>query len=383
MSAEKFNIFQGALNRVLSPEGMANVVLPLAGMIETIATKGQSPGTVATAQRQLVLDDVKRQKEQDALEWERKQKEQIYADQTAANKLSREASQADLDEKKLKQQRQADFFTTMKGIMEAPDAVKPTEASPDFVGPRQPVPGGLTKEERASKGEEAWKQYDPETYYKNKLEIDNYLAKNKIAMDNFYGKRDYIIDNPLPFTINPVQQAQIDKMNAEAAAKLEERNKQLQAAETKKAELYTLIEKIKNHPALPTSVGGFSYSPFLKTRGTQQYDFVQLFQQLKAWTTSENLNLLKGNTSDKDIEFIKQASSALDLGLSQPAMLDELNRIQQKVSPMQFAPPGASNQPPAPQPTPGITRISSDAEYDALPSGTPFIDPTGQPRRKP
>ena len=67
-------------------------------------------------------------------------------------------------------------------------------------------------------------------------------------------------------------------------------------------------------------------------------DFEAQFRNLQALLTIDSLSLLKGPMSDKDIQFLKESSSALNLGMSQDGFKRELQKIKDKLQ-------GAINNP--------------------------------------
>jgi hypothetical protein len=122
------NGFRSALGRLLTPEGFANTVLPIAGIIESIVSKGASPGTVATKQRQTILDDLQRQQAHEQAEWERRQKQQENKDIALGRRLRRENIQLDIDEKKRKRDKEKNYKQSTPGMFE-PD-IRPSMVNP-------------------------------------------------------------------------------------------------------------------------------------------------------------------------------------------------------------------------------------------------------------
>jgi hypothetical protein len=59
--------FGAVIKSLTSPEGMNSVVLPLAAIFETVATKGQSPGKVAAQQQEILQRGMKSSMERDQL----------------------------------------------------------------------------------------------------------------------------------------------------------------------------------------------------------------------------------------------------------------------------------------------------------------------------
>lgn len=94
-----------------------------------------------------------------------------------------------------------------------------------------------------------------------------------------------------------------------------------------KLEIKKQLEKVINHPA---KYSGISPGQALSFLPTESRDFKKQFDKLKSMMTLENLDYLKGSMSDRDVEFIKSASSALDLGASPEALDRELNSLYSK-----------------------------------------------------
>jgi hypothetical protein len=105
-----------------------------------------------------------------------------------------------------------------------------------------------------------------------------------------------------------------------------------------------------------------------------------------------NLDKLKGPTSDRDIAFLKNLGANLDRWQKTGKVLDELQKVEaatqrlSEVARLKYGVPGEQASPagagPAPADT-GPARVASDADYNALPSGTVFVGPDGKTRRKP
>ncbi len=101
----------------------------------------------------------------------------------------------------------------------------------------------------------------------------------------------------------------------------------------KTIEIVNLIKELKEDPYLTNAVGPISSKlPTLKG-GTA--DFQAKFNNLIAKIAIDNLNLLKGPMSDKDIQFIKEQASALNLGMSEAGFKKELEKLETKFSEVQ------------------------------------------------
>lgn len=116
-------------------------------------------------------------------------------------------------------------------------------------------------------------------------------------------------------------------------------------------------KKLKTSPGLSSLTGsrlgnraygfGMTEDPI---PGTKAANAKALFDTLKSVMTLENLGMLKGAMSDKDLMFLKSAGSSLETSMDDPSFLGELDNIIQKVeghmsgTPMQ---PSSSHAPTA------------------------------------
>lgn len=130
-----------------------------------------------------------------------------------------------------------------------------------------------------------------------------------------------------------IKSAQLNKLNKEIAqigASSSGGKVTLPNGQTVDADAYnkaqTLIEqvgKVKTHPGRTT---GFLYN--LRTfDGTKSKDFQQELQKLQNMLTIENLDLMSGVLTDKDIEILKGAATSLDQGMSGEGFDSELDNI--------------------------------------------------------
>ena len=96
--------------------------------------------------------------------------------------------------------------------------------------------------------------------------------------------------------------------------------------------LMNAITQIENlgDGVLGNAVGPIS-SKIMTLRGSTS-DFESYFNNLKSLLTLDNLGLMKGVLSDKDIEILKNAGTALNLGMSEKTFKQELQKIKEKVS---------------------------------------------------
>lgn len=115
-------------------------------------------------------------------------------------------------------------------------------------------------------------------------------------------------------SLTKIQQAELDRLwltQSQVTAFMDkpfyERATETQKTEAKK--LADEAELLLNHPGLEAATGKSSI--FNSIPGTSGYDFVTQLDSFIAKLALPNLPLLKWPMSDKDIEFIKQASSSL------------------------------------------------------------------------
>jgi hypothetical protein len=101
-------------------------------------------------------------------------------------------------------------------------------------------------------------------------------------------------------------------------------------------------ESLTGNRVLNPSYGlGFTNEP---VAGTDAANAQALFDSLKSVMTLENLGLLKGALSDKDIAFLKSAGSALNTSMPDPDFLRELESIIAKAQSAGAAVPEGANQ---------------------------------------
>lgn len=376
--------FKSALSRLMTPEGMANVVMPVAGIIESIATKGQSPGLGAQAMRTNVLADITRQQEQEQAEWEREQKAQIYKDQTEANRLAREKSQMDIETAKQEQLREAGLSKVL-GLI-------------DVYG-RNPM---ATPEEKESYREkmlskaftQAYPQAAAEAAFKQKATMGTYeIDPDKIEGNTEAEKLAYVnrlrAANPdmkiivkKPFTMTPTNQLAAQKTQLEIDL-LKQKEQEAALAATQKAQkpidtatdILAKVERLKTHPGLKGAVGikgasgAFGLLPD-PIPGTPEADFVAEFEGLSSLLTLGNIEKMRGmgQMSDKEGAMLKAAATSLRTSMSEKSFLSELSRIESGANrAIQYGgapttkktPPSAQVTPKAAQSWPGAPAIGT------------------------
>lgn len=148
-------------------------------------------------------------------------------------------------------------------------------------------------------------------------------------------------------------------------AKQAESNQQKEKAEGVKNDVVRIATELRNHPGLERSVGTIQGSGLGQalTINEDSQDFINKFDQLKALLTSSNLDLMSGVLSETDIKILSDiAGGGLKLRGSEDAFRRELEKL------------GGVTEGPA--------EITTQADYDALPSGAVFIE-DGVQYRKP
>lgn len=111
----------------------------------------------------------------------------------------------------------------------------------------------------------------------------------------------------------------------------EEATQEVEAQAQQTSDILSLIENLRsNQDVLANAVGPVSSR--LPTLRGDTADFETRFNNLVALLTVDNLALLKGPMSDKDIEFIKQASSGLSTSMSEKGFNERLLEIYSRIA---------------------------------------------------
>ena len=124
----------------------------------------------------------------------------------------------------------------------------------------------------------------------------------------------------------------------EDAQKLLEAQNVSASAEAKKLEALTLAQELRRSDAIGKgSAVGASFAklvPFGQTLGLQgkRSAFEARVDTLKANLTLDNLKLLKGAMSDKDLLFLNSIGSSLTTSMSEAEFNKELDRVIQRLS---------------------------------------------------
>jgi len=95
-------------------------------------------------------------------------------------------------------------------------------------------------------------------------------------------------------------------------------------------EVITQIDNILNNPDLSKAIGPVSSNIPEFMRSGARNDVDAAINQLVAGVAIENLSLLKGPMSDKDVQFIKQASSGLNTNMSEEGFKARLQQLKDK-----------------------------------------------------
>jgi hypothetical protein len=124
-------------------------------------------------------------------------------------------------------------------------------------------------------------------------------------------------------------------------------------------------------------------------------DLINQASQLQTLLTADNLKLMTGVLTDKDIAFLTQIGSGLNVGKNgingseegARKVLGEITgRLNQKITEYEKTNPAqpASSQPASTSQAaqPSVPTITSKAQADALPAGSLFIGPDGKQYRK-
>lgn len=88
------------------------------------------------------------------------------------------------------------------------------------------------------------------------------------------------------------------------------------------------IDKLLNHPGLSDAVGTLKTPGLIP--GTDRKDFDSLLTNFRDTLVLPNLGNLKGAMSDKDIEFLRNTASSLNVDGTEKQFIDSLKEIQKK-----------------------------------------------------
>ncbi|MEE4087551.1 hypothetical protein [Pseudomonas viridiflava] len=191
-----------------------------------------------------------------------------------------------------------------------------------------------------------------------------------------------------------IKSLEIDKRRADATAAAQAATSQKVGALDIAKDAQKLVSEISGADNLDNITGTISSKTPTIRDGSQ--DLINKANRLQTLLTADNLKLMSGVLTDRDITFLSQIGAGLGVGEKgingsidgTKQRLGEIStRLGEKIStyeknlpagqqPSASAAP-ASNQVPAP------TRVASQADVDKLPSGAVFTAPDGSVRRKP
>lgn len=157
-----------------------------------------------------------------------------------------------------------------------------------------------------------------------------------------------------------LKEAQLAQQQAKAADAQKQQSKTAGLKDT----VVGLATELLNHEGLDRSVGSLQGSAIGQalTVNEESQDFINKFDQLKSLLTAENLDLMTGVLSESDIKILSDiAGGGLKLRGSEEAFRSELEKLG-----------GVSSG----------SEVTTQAEYDALPSGAVYIE-DGVQYRKP
>jgi len=281
--------------------------LPILGVAETIATRGASPGTTAMGAEQVFQQQEDRAKKSSMEEEDRK-----LAAMDRALKKKVAGSQLRSGEREEEQYTREKGFSDewRAGVDQLPDLTPTEKLMLKNAGPEKGVQFLIEK---------------------GKPDLARELLAARLSStEKVAGQR--------------IESAE-EIAGSRIAAGKEKIEKKTETDEAGKAELknnlITQIEIVKNHPGKYSGVAAGQVTSFLPT---ESRDFKKQVNKLKSLVTLENLKYLKGAMSDRDVKFISDASSALDLAGKPEAFDRELSRLQTFIS-------GGGGETPAPSPS--------------------------------
>lgn len=124
---------------------------------------------------------------------------------------------------------------------------------------------------------------------------------------------------------NGWEQAYRTTTAAQQTAEIAKQQEQTKAKETAGKALQ-IVSTLQSSPAINAAVGPIS-SRIPTVRGSTA-DFEAQFNSLKSLLTLENMGIMKGVLSDSDMKVLQQASTALNLGMSQQGFKQELEKVK-------------------------------------------------------
>lgn len=134
--------------------------------------------------------------------------------------------------------------------------------------------------------------------------------------------------------------------------------------EAKTNEILSVAQGLLDDPSLGSAVGPISSRLPTLRGGTA--DFEANLAHLKSLMTLDNLKLLKGSMSDKDVAFIQSAASALNANMSEEGFKKELKKIIDKVKAAQTNSGGGA---PAASTNTATADPQMDADWNSIMNG--------------
>lgn len=355
--------------------------IPLLAVLETVLSKGQSPGTVAfTAEKGFQENErLKREAERQAAEDEDKKMQSALQRQISEGTIQEQINKS-LSEEEQKQKEYA-IRKALEGGAPVLEAIKTND-------PKTYIEHMLQREILSQKGEQA------EGLLADRLAQALSIEKMRAAQDKTESG------------ITPYQAAQI-ALKEEALNLQKARNQSLtkQADPTEQADRAALVvQKALSLPKMKgfrsavgtkglSSLIGFKKQPF---RGSPAADFNAELKNLQSMLTLNNLGSMRGlgAMSENEMKMIEASASSLSPDMSEKQFAQEIQKIVDKIQAARSVAginklTGQSDILKDTQPDTGnkddqtVVKISTDAEYDTLPSGTLFVGPDGIPRTKP
>jgi hypothetical protein len=193
-----------------------------------------------------------------------------------------------------------------------------------------------------------------------------------------------------------LNQLEIDKKKTDAATAAQTTASQKAGAYDLTREASSLVSDIAKSDYLNSITGTLDSRTPTFVGGSQ--DLINKAQRLQTLLTVDNLKLMSGVLTDKDITFLSQVGSGLNIGDggirgSEEGTKERLGKISEKLSTKlseyekantNAGKPQASqqSQPQAQAVRSGPVQIADAAGYAALPSGAEYIDPNGVHRSK-
>lgn len=185
---------------------------------------------------------------------------------------------------------------------------------------------------------------------------------------------------------------------ADKSAEQADRQAQVEGAVASYDSAIDTIDRLKASPGFEAAVGVkniFTGNPFGPGAlpGTERANFEANLDTFKSQVFLPMVQQLRGMGQLSNAEGMKltEAVGALNTNMTEDGFKASLDQIKKDLiaakerTAKRATTKGAAEPAAAPQAvsTGGRPQVKTDEDYDALPSGTDFIDPDGKPRRKP